>query len=107
MHNAGKTSKNSHKKAKKRLKRQLASKPREVTANIWQNSYASAVKWQCEQQVAFWKNMALRYKQENDKLRAELAAAAKSKPKQVEQIDEEFIAFLGITAKHRIERDTS
>jgi hypothetical protein len=80
--------------------------------NIWQNAYINAVKWQCQQQVRFWKNIAMKYKEENDQLRRQLkdnthAEQTSSKNKDTssdDEVNEQFISFLEISAKHRMER---
>lgn len=95
-----------------------------ATNNVWENTYVNVLKWQCEQQVSYWKNIARRYKVENAYLRGELkkvrehmsASGVKSGDcnksgikKETDDtagdsVDEEFISFLEITAKHRLER---
>lgn len=91
----------------------------QFSSNIWQNSYLNVVKWQCEQQVSYWKNIARRYKVENAYLRGELKklqehmadhnvvhddCTGKEESTVLNNMDEEFISFLEITAKHRLER---
>lgn len=82
--------------------------------NIWQNAYINAIRWQCEQQVRFWKNMAMKYRTENTELKRQLEQRSDAKEtspiKEAETqetndtVDEQFISFLEITAKHRMER---
>lgn len=78
---------------------------------IWQNAYNNVIRWQCEQQVRFWKNLALKYKAENEELRRQLESQDSSNTHETEtqestndSVDEQFISFLEITAKHRMER---
>lgn len=80
--------------------------------NIWQNAYINAIRWQCEQQVRFWKNMAEKYKEENLELKRKLEERShpettcvdESDQESKDAVDEQFISFLEITAKHRMER---
>lgn len=77
---------------------------------IWQNTYLNAIQWQCEQKVKFWKDIAIKYKEENDELKRQLEVnlqrvhIEKVEEKEEETVDEQFISFLEITAKHRMER---
>lgn len=80
-------------------------------AQIWQNTYLNAIQWQCEQKVKFWKDIAMKYKEENDVLKRQLEESLqkvniveKVQEKIEENVDEQFISFLEITAKHRMER---
>ncbi|XP_053696390.1 uncharacterized protein LOC128743755 [Sabethes cyaneus] len=89
--------------------------------NVWIKTYQNVVKWQYQHQLNYWKNCTVRLRAENARLRRRLAvqdsedeeeeaqqrqrqAAAAEKDTAEALLDEEFIAFMEVSARHRLER---
>ncbi|XP_058817429.1 uncharacterized protein LOC131680738 [Topomyia yanbarensis] len=98
--------------------------------NVWIKTYQNAVRWQYQHQLNYWKHCTLRLREENARLRRRLAVQdseeeeeeAEARAQQQQQrrhgttavkgeesadealLDEEFIAFMEVSARHRLER---
>ncbi|XP_062553147.1 uncharacterized protein LOC134218243 [Armigeres subalbatus] len=94
--------------------------------NMWIKTYQNIVKWQFQHQMNYWKQHALLLREENGRLKRRLqvqdsedeedeahayAEATTWELQQQEEpaadddaLDEEFIAFMEVSARHRLER---
>ncbi|EAT40401.1 AAEL007849-PA [Aedes aegypti] len=96
--------------------------------NVWMKTYQNIVKWQYQHQLNYWKQHALLLREENVRLRRRLTvhdsedeadealAYAEAATWELqngqeavvaeddEALDEEFIAFMEVSARHRLER---
>ncbi|XP_055639387.1 uncharacterized protein LOC129777245 [Toxorhynchites rutilus septentrionalis] len=100
--------------------------------NLWTRTYQNIVRWHCQHQSNYWRNRAFELRAENARLRRRLAvqdsededaeAAIHERQQQQperqeavsvapaddadadEALDEEFIAFMEVSARHRQER---
>lgn len=76
-------------------------------AVVWMNSYESLVSWMRVHQMNFWKMRCSRVEQENQTLRDRMLRRKIKREKlnrikaEDDEIDENFIKFLEISAKHR------
>ncbi|XP_039446948.1 uncharacterized protein LOC120426272 isoform X1 [Culex pipiens pallens] len=91
--------------------------------NIWIKTYQNIIKWHSQHQMNYWKQHALKLRVENARLKrrltvqdsededdaeAEVREAQQSQQQDEDQedeaLDEEFIAFMEVSARHRLER---
>ncbi|XP_055547414.1 uncharacterized protein LOC129731438 isoform X2 [Wyeomyia smithii] len=88
--------------------------------NVWIKTYQNVVKWQHQHQLNYWKHCTVRLRAENARLKRRLAvqdsedeeeeAQQQQRQAAVERdaaealLDEEFIAFMEVSARHRLER---
>ncbi|XP_058452917.1 uncharacterized protein LOC131431306 [Malaya genurostris] len=95
--------------------------------NLWIKTYQNAIKWQYQHQLNYWKHCTLTLREENARLKRRLAVQdSEDEEEETEAythhqrrhqetatakedaddalLDEEFIAFMEVSARHRLER---
>lgn len=90
--------------------------PRCCSTSLWKNTYENAIRWQCQYQTEFWKNLAQKREIENMLLKKHIQtlkvkdsgnSALELTCNENNVVDEgetDYLTFMEISARHKIQR---